>query len=231
LSTAGPGVDIGVNSPDQRQLGSLSNSLTPTSNAGATNRIYGTNNFSSRIQGANASTNVSANVAGGTRSTLATQDKAFTAADQKLLFEVRKQALPVIGASEWASPVHFQLQNGVVTLVGLVPSVEQQQRLMSLVQQTPGVTRVINQLTVDPNANVQAGAAGISNNALSPTSSNSINRIYPNQQGLPPGLEKREQLPPGQSDRQQLPPGLQKREQLSPSSNTNNTPNAPEATR
>ncbi len=95
-------------------------------------------------------------------------DQAFTGADQDVLVQLRHQLLPVLGPMENAAPVHFFCRNGMVTVVGHVPSAEEQQRIMQIVQQTPGVTKVINnlQVTVDANStanNVGGGSAPQSN--------------------------------------------------------------------
>ena len=172
------------------------------------------------------------------------QDQAATDEDRILLVQVRRQVTPVITrltqgvSSSTFAPVHFDIRNGTVTLVGMVPSVEQREQLVTTVEGIPGVVRVVDrlQLASSSSGNVAVGGSGdtnevsigtgssgvVSNNApldrgrfgtsitnLPPTSS--TNRVYENRQGLPPGLEKRDELPPGLQNRETLPPGLQRR--------------------
>jgi osmotically-inducible protein OsmY len=77
------------------------------------------------------------------------QDRGFTPADQRLLGQVRRhmhqQDQMQGGVSE---SVHILAQNGVVTLVGFVSSVDERQALEAAVQSTPGVVQVIDQLQV-----------------------------------------------------------------------------------
>ncbi|HZR17092.1 MAG TPA: BON domain-containing protein [Verrucomicrobiae bacterium] len=92
------------------------------------------------------------------------QDTAITPADQALLGQLQQTVVArVQGSGSWA-PLHFQVQNGVVTVLGAVPSVAQQQQVEAAVQQTPGVVAVINKLTASPAQ--QAGIAGPQDQAL-----------------------------------------------------------------
>lgn len=76
-----------------------------------------------------------------------TQDHAGTVADQALLIQVRQRVVPRIqGMSPWA-PVHFDVHDGVVTVLGAVASPVLQKQIVALVQQTPGVVNVVDQLT------------------------------------------------------------------------------------
>lgn len=84
------------------------------------------------------------------------QDQAFTSSDRNILIQVRQTVEPIIGNSSPWMPVHFITQDGVVTLVGFVPSEQQKQQIFQAVQQTPGVVQVINQLQV----NTTLGASG-----------------------------------------------------------------------
>lgn len=76
------------------------------------------------------------------------EDRAFTAADQSLLNQIRRSVLPVTGGSELLAPVNFNLRHGVVTLTGTVPNQDVQQQVLGIVQSTPGVRQVINQLQI-----------------------------------------------------------------------------------
>ena len=91
----------------------------------------------SALNGSSAGSGVAGNV----------QDIAATAADQAILAQVRQTVVArVQGVSSWA-PVNFQVQNGVVTVLGSLPSPALQQEVLSAVQQTPGVVNVINGTT------------------------------------------------------------------------------------
>jgi osmotically-inducible protein OsmY len=74
------------------------------------------------------------------------QDQAITAADQAVLAQVRKVVVPNGNGPWW--PVNFSVANGVVTLIGKVPSAATQQQLEALVQNTPGVVAVVDQLSI-----------------------------------------------------------------------------------
>ena len=79
----------------------------------------------------------------------ATQDRALTAADQILLLRVRQTVrIKIQGASPWM-PVHYEVQNGVVTLVGTVQTPELGEQIATAVRQTPGVANVVDQLRAD----------------------------------------------------------------------------------
>jgi len=76
------------------------------------------------------------------------RDVAFTPADQALLAQVQQAIQPVIVSLGIPAPALLS-REGVVTLVGTVPSVEQSQQIESIVAQTPGVIRVSNRMAVD----------------------------------------------------------------------------------
>lgn len=101
------------------------------------------------------------------------QDKAITEADQTLLRQIREQLAPQLRVSGARAPVAFNVHEGDVTLVGIVPSNEERKQIETLVQQTPGVVNVVNQLVVgnageyvasvgQPQVIDQAGGAAIS---------------------------------------------------------------------
>jgi osmotically-inducible protein OsmY len=118
------------------RFGAVTNAtpLTPTGSAGATNRVYTTN---------------SVNFTNQTKVTL--QDHAFTQQDRTLLVQVRQAVLPRIqrlATGAWTPAVNFQIREGIVTIVGTVQTIEVRQEIETIVVQTPGVVRVINQLVV-----------------------------------------------------------------------------------
>jgi len=57
-------------------------------------------------------------------------------------------------------PVHFIVDNGVVNLVGTVPSDGTHQRILMVVQRIPGVTQVVDQLQVNATGTDLNAAAG-----------------------------------------------------------------------
>jgi hypothetical protein len=106
--------------------------LSPTSQPGFTNRILATNG------------------------SVLVRDQAISEGDRRLLAQIR---ISVFGTSEvtatsgGAAPsggtsVHFILRDGAVRLVGVVPNAEEQNRIVTTVQQVPGVVRVYDALQV-----------------------------------------------------------------------------------
>jgi hypothetical protein len=94
-----------------------------------TNRFFGTNTF------------------GGTNQTgLQFQDQATSQFDRTLLVRMRAMVLPKLHTTAAWTPVHFELNNGAVTLVGFVVSAEQRQLALSTVQAVPGVVNVADNL-------------------------------------------------------------------------------------
>lgn len=92
-----------------------------------------------------------------------TQDHAVTLTDRNLVQVLHQSIQPVIGNAEPLTPVHFDCRNGVVVVLGFVPSEAQRQQVVGVVQQTPGVIRVIDQLQI----NAQVNAAGSAPSAAS----------------------------------------------------------------
>jgi osmotically-inducible protein OsmY len=120
----------------RNQRGSISNS-------------FGTVGNQSRQFGSNAPSNVANS--GANR---LIQDQGTTAQDQTLLAQIRQALLPDILRER--VPIHLIAQNGVVTMVGFVPNEEKGQEFVNLVQRTPGVVSVVNNLHL-----AQSGAGGI----------------------------------------------------------------------
>lgn len=192
------------NSNSYNVISNASN-LLPTANSNVLSRIYGTNAFNSNFR---------------------LSDQAFSDMDKSLLLTLRQSVSTQLGVTPTGyMPVHFYIRNGIVTLVGSVISAEESQRVALVVQQTPGVVSVVNDLQVSGGSggivqplsgtlqNGTAPAQPVVGTNLPPTGySNGVN---PNT-GLPPGLERRDQLPPGLRNRETLPPGLERR--------TNNVP-------
>jgi hypothetical protein len=145
--------------------------LTATSQAGATNAVYPTNS---------AATN---NTPGWLQ-----RDQAITEQDRAMLMQMRQAVFQGQPISGWMNSIHFILKDGVVRIVGTVPSVAERQRIETTVTQTPGVVRVYDALAVNASAGADAGAANASVNAtatpgLPPTSfapTNVGDRVPPN---------------------------------------------------
>jgi hypothetical protein len=167
------GVDSGTN---RVVWNTNSNRLTPASRPGATNRFFETNRFN-RATATNG-------ISGTNGSGIGPNDMASTEFDRTLTIRIRQTIVTRLGGtpSAWSS-VAINADNGAVTLVGAVPSVMLKQRIVTTVQSSPGVVRVIDQLTVDPNVSFdtspianqvvpggpQGAASARANGNLSPT--------------------------------------------------------------
>jgi osmotically-inducible protein OsmY len=123
------------NPPTATANGTIStNSMSPGTNqlGMATNQMQGSNN----------STTANDNNA-------ASGNHAITPSDRILLSTLNQTVGAQLGVtSQNAMPVHFLIANGAVTLVGVVPTADQSQRILARVQQTPGVLSVFNDLRV-----------------------------------------------------------------------------------
>ena len=137
-------------------------------------------------------------------------------------------------------PVHFVCREGVVTLVGIVPNEQQKQQIFQLVQRTPGVVQVVNQLQVNLNAAqaIRPGAAGSngvfqsgtgvqnsnyfgatlgrSNLYGANTNFSATGRTNGFERAYPDSTNQNNNLPPGLRKREDLPPGLQNQGSLAP---------------
>ncbi len=187
--------------------------FTQTSRAGETNRVFS-----------------------GTNSTPLLQDQAFTPADRQLLSRIRQAVVGQIRTVGIMAPVHFIVQEGVVTMVGVLPRDEERQRLLTVVQGIPGVVRVIDQIQVGGSAGASTGTgvqtttgAGTglqtttgADAGVQTTTGVGANASLTNQFGakfgtnFPPTSRTNApnrifgtNLPPGLQNRNQLPPGLQ----------------------
>lgn len=122
----------------------LSNAWTSLSNRFAShalsNRIYITNAYMTNT--------LSRSVAPTSSTGAAVQDQAATVADQNILINLHRR-VPIVIRPEAAANVHFVSKQGVVTLVGTVATERESQRLAELVERTPGVAQVNNQLQVN----------------------------------------------------------------------------------
>jgi hypothetical protein len=131
-------------------LTSVSNQLAGTNQAvltsapGATNRVYITNPWPAS--------------ATARSSGVARQDQATTVPDQNLLVSLRKR-IPVVASAATMERLHFISREGVVTLLGEVPTERESQRIIEFVQRTPGVVQVVNQLQIISEGGVDAGLA------------------------------------------------------------------------
>ena len=113
-------------------------------------------------------------------------DPNATDVDQELQYRIRETVVPQISRKSAATPVDFAVRDGVVTVVGRVPSPEDASRITKLVQQVPGVGQVKNQLLVSNTEN--------SSNVLgSPTPTGTD--VQTNTNLTPTGPSKNDQLP------------------------------------
>lgn len=119
----------------------------------------------------------------------ATTDHAFSPADRQLLFKVQQSATQQLGETTQNGmqlPVHFSIQNGVVSIMGQVASPQQKQSLLAAIQNTPGVTRVVDDVSVASTAPA-ATANPSMNDTLAPTSTGSqSNAIFQNSTNMSP---------------------------------------------
>lgn len=141
-----------------------------------------------------------------TNAIFAIPDQAITIPDQRLLVQIRSRVTPVLRSAMPGlafMPVHFLVQQNVVTAVGQVVTEPQKQEIVALVQQTPGVVTVVDKLTVNPQLNMAAVQSGSTNGGVIMTTNpaptgrpNGVNRIFESNTVAPGPLQGTQQLPP-----------------------------------
>lgn len=209
-----------------------------------TNRLSNTNDSGSSTQ-ANTGWESRSRMGMTNTSTTVARDQAITQADRRLLVQVRRAVqsrLP--SASAAYAPVHFVVNNGVVTLAGEVAEAQQKQEILTIVQGQPGITRVVDQIQVSSSGSSSTsavGAAGDTSGVAHGGATNRFgltNRITAPQpllrgtnglsdatNGSPGSLTNgtvnhintnSQGLPPGLEKHDTLPPGLEKRDSLPP---------------
>jgi osmotically-inducible protein OsmY len=103
---------------------------------------------------------------------VAIRDQAVTQSDQVLLGQVRQsvQSLQtrLQAATGASTPLHFDVANGVVTVMGTVDNAAAKQQIESMIQKTPGVVSVLDQLRTTAEAN-SAITASAGNSTLTAT--------------------------------------------------------------
>ncbi len=125
---------------------------------------------------ATATGQVQNNLTGGAGIT----DHAFSPGDQTLLTVVEQSAgtqLGITGASSGQMPVHFSVENGIVGVTGQLSSPQEKAALLTALQRTPGVVRVVDNVGL-VNVPANGGAPGgsplqtppMNNQPLAPTS-------------------------------------------------------------
>jgi len=111
-------------------------------------------------------------------------DRAFSAADQTLLTTVQQEAALQLGVTTLAQmPVHFTIQNGVVGVSGRVSSFQEKQALIASIGRTPGIVRVVDNVSVVTTTGVSGTASGtvgvsgnpVNNSNLTPTGNQPTN--------------------------------------------------------
>jgi len=75
-------------------------------------------------------------------------DQATTESDRAILNQIR-QVIPLQPAPGPWTPISFNVQQGAVGIVGIVPTTQESQRIETTVRQVPGVVRTSNTLIVD----------------------------------------------------------------------------------
>src|SRR5689334_12057732 len=95
----------------------------------------------------------------GTQAGAAVQNQAFTASDQTVLNGIQQAVQRQFPAGA-PSGVGYHVVNGVVTLVGNVQTAAQEKQLESMVRQMPGVTGVVDQLTIGQFSETQRTGTG-----------------------------------------------------------------------
>lgn len=132
-------------------VGTNSQGVLPTGRAGETNRMFGTNSGSrgGSSYGTNRNSLRMSNRGGQGKF----QDEAGTETDRRLLGSVRERVQAQVrgltstaSGAAWAPTVHFRIQNGVVTIIGVVQSIEIKQQIEECVRQVPGVVQVVNEI-------------------------------------------------------------------------------------
>jgi osmotically-inducible protein OsmY len=84
------------------------------------------------------------------------QDQALNENDRVILAQIR-QVIPLSPPPAAWTPVSFDVRQGAVGIVGIVPTVQESHRIETTVRQVPGVVQTSNTLIVD--ASVSTGAA------------------------------------------------------------------------
>lgn len=121
---------------------------TPATGAMIQSNQVATNQFgmNTNMQGSN---NLSPTGAASGTNQFVDRDNAVTDNDREILVTIRQNIQAQLGVtSTGMMPVHFNINNGVVILIGFVPTADASQRILLLTQQTPGVTQVDNRLRV-----------------------------------------------------------------------------------
>jgi osmotically-inducible protein OsmY len=89
------------------------------------------------------------------------QDQALNENDRVILTQIRQVVPPTQPAGPW-TPVSFDVRQGAVAIAGIVPSVQESQRIETTVRQVPGVVQTSNMIVVD-----QSSSAGVSGSPAS----------------------------------------------------------------
>lgn len=80
------------------------------------------------------------------------QDLATTESDRVILTQIRQVIPQSAGGGAWM-PVTFDVRQGAVAIAGIVPTVQESQRVETVVRQVPGVVQTSNTLIVDNSPN------------------------------------------------------------------------------
>jgi len=80
------------------------------------------------------------------------QDQAVNESDRVILTQIRQVIPQSAPAGAWM-PVTFDVRQGAVAIAGIVPTVQESQRVETVVRQVPGVIQTSNTLIVDNSSN------------------------------------------------------------------------------
>jgi len=128
------------------QLSGNTNQLLPQTNQ----FLVQSNQFLAQTNQIFAQTNGGGPSAQGTNNGLIlSQDRAFNANDRTALVQIHRSLRGIFPSPTTLARVHFQVQQGIATIVGSVQTLEQKQRVLQVAQSTPNVMQVVDQLRID----------------------------------------------------------------------------------
>jgi osmotically-inducible protein OsmY len=107
------------------------------------------------------------NTAVATTNALTFRDQGLSEQDKTLVTTIRQRIESASTFEPFAQTVHFISRDGLVTIVGTVPTAADRSSLVTFVQGVPGVQRVLDRLRVSPTVAFQtSGTAGTSSGVL-----------------------------------------------------------------
>jgi hypothetical protein len=176
-TTAGPQTQPPPLLPNTNLFYAATNAgVANTNQSGSTNQVNVTNQFSNTNQVFVTNQFFSTNVVVITnRPGMGSSDQAASELDRALIVEVRQRIRrkdPGISAS-WDT-VGLAANGGNILVSGQVLQLADKQSLLVLVQSTPGVVRVVDQVVVTPQLGAAGGSTGTVSRFLNPSSDPSL---------------------------------------------------------